>query len=334
MRLTPMALGVLKCGIHLLGVALLGWLILAVQQDYFGADAAKELIKYCGRTALEFLFLTLLISPLALWTRTPALIRVRRLVGLWCFFWACLHLLAFAALELGWELKLLLVEVVKRPYLLLGSVSWSLLLALAVTSNRAPDQLYLNGINRQLFVPFIEQIEARCEVVSLTGERDWRLHRLTGGKVWFSPVDDAARQGFEDLWSDLRGGEPEEPAHLTVLGRDVVVERTAGSMARATFAELCRRPLGPQDYLAIAERFHTLFLEDVPLLSPANQQEARRLVTLIDALYEAHARLIVLAEAEPTALYPEGDGAFEFERTASRLNEMQAADWMTRERSV
>jgi cell division protein ZapE len=205
---------------------------------------------------------------------------------------------------------------------------------LAVTSNRAPDQLYLNGINRQLFVPFIEQIEARCEVVSLTGERDWRLHRLTGGKVWFSPVDEAARQGFEDLWSDLRGGEPEEPAHLTVLGRDVVVERTAGSMARATFAELCGSPLGPQDYLAIAERFHTLFLEDVPLLSPANQQEARRLVTLIDALYEAGTRLVTLAAAAPEALYPEGVGAFEFERTASRLNEMQAADWMTRERSV
>lgn len=140
MRLTPRALGVLKCGIHLLGGVLFGWLILAVQQDYFGVDAAKELIKYCGRTALEFLFLTLLISPLALWTRTPALIRVRRLVGLWCFFWACLHLLAFAALELGWDLSLLLEEVVKRPYMLLGSLSWLLLLALAVTSNRWSQQ--------------------------------------------------------------------------------------------------------------------------------------------------------------------------------------------------
>ncbi len=140
MGLTPKAISVLKCGIHLLGGALLGWLILAVQKDYFGADAAKELIKYCGRTALEFLFLTLLISPLALWTRTPALIRVRRLVGLWCFFWACLHLLAFAALELGWDLSLLLGEVVKRPYMLLGSLSWLLLLALAVTSNRWSQQ--------------------------------------------------------------------------------------------------------------------------------------------------------------------------------------------------
>ena len=205
---------------------------------------------------------------------------------------------------------------------------------LAVTSNRAPDQLYLNGINRQLFVPFIEQIEARCEVVSLTGERDWRLHRLTGGKVWFSPLDESAREGFEELWSDLRGGEPEEPAHLTVLGREVVIARTAGSLARATFAELCGTALGPQDYLAVAERFHTLFLQDMPLLTPANHHEARRLVTLIDALYEAGTRLVALAAASPEALYPEGVGAFEFERTASRLNEMQAADWMTRERSV
>ena len=140
MGLTPKAMSVLKIGVHLLGGALLGWLILAVQQDYFGADAAKELIKYCGRTALEFLFLTLLISPLARWTRTPALIRLRRLVGLWCFFWACLHLLAFAALELGWDLSLLLEEVVKRPYMLLGSLSWLLLLALAVTSNRWSQQ--------------------------------------------------------------------------------------------------------------------------------------------------------------------------------------------------
>jgi methionine sulfoxide reductase heme-binding subunit len=130
----------LKAGFHLLGLLPLGWLFFALQHDYFGADAAKELIKYCGRTALELLFVTLLISPLAKWTATPALIQVRRLVGLWCYFWACLHLLAFAALELGWDLSLLLGEVVKRPYMLLGSLSWLLLLALAVTSNRWSQQ--------------------------------------------------------------------------------------------------------------------------------------------------------------------------------------------------
>lgn len=199
---------------------------------------------------------------------------------------------------------------------------------LAVTSNRAPEDLYKNGINRQLFLPFIDILRQRCEVVETAGARDFRLDRMAGAKVWFSPLDDAARSGFETLWSDLKGGEPEEPAALPVLGRQVRVQRTVGGMARATFNELCGSPLGPQDYLAIARRFHTLFLSDVPTLSPANHHEARRLVTLIDALYEAKTRLVVLAEAEPESLYAEGVGAFEFERTVSRLNEMRSASWL------
>jgi cell division protein ZapE len=196
---------------------------------------------------------------------------------------------------------------------------------LAVTSNRAPEDLYKNGINRQLFTPFIDIIRDRCEVVQTAGARDWRLDRLSSAQVWHTPND---RAGFEALWRELKGGEPEESAHLTVLGRDVVVERTVGAMARASFADLCGRPLGPQDYLAIAERFHTLFLEDVPILGPANHHEARRLVTLVDALYEAKTKLIVLAAARPEALYTEGVGAFEFERTVSRFNEMQSRDWL------
>ena len=196
---------------------------------------------------------------------------------------------------------------------------------LAITSNRAPEDLYKNGVNRQLFTPFIDIIRERCEVVPTAGARDWRLDRMTSAQVWHTPDD---RAGFEDLWRELKGGEPEEPAHLTVLGRDVKIERTVGSMARATFAELCARPLGSQDYLAVAQRFHTLFLEDVPILSSANHHEARRLVTLVDALYEAKTRLIVLAAARPEALYTEGVGAFEFERTVSRFNEMQSKDWL------
>ena len=199
---------------------------------------------------------------------------------------------------------------------------------LAVTSNRAPEQLYLNGINRQLFLPFIGIIRDRCVVVETAGARDWRLDRLTGTPVWFA----VGEPGFEQLWADLKGEEPEEPTSLTVLGREVVVERTVGGMARATFAELCARPLGPQDYLAIAQRFHILFLEGVPKLGPANHHEARRLVTLIDALYEAKAKLVVSAAAAPEALYVEGVGAFEFERTVSRLNEMRSRDWLARER--
>lgn len=204
---------------------------------------------------------------------------------------------------------------------------------LAVTSNRAPDQLYLNGINRELFTPFIDLIEEKCVVVNVAGARDWRLDRLLGDRVWFAPADAEARAGFETLWSDLKGEQAECPARLTVLGREVVIDRTDGGLARATFARLCGTALGPQDYLAIAGRFHTLFVEDVPVLGPANHQEARRFVTLIDALYEAGTRLVTLAEAAPEALYAAGEGAFEFQRTISRLNEMSGAEWLARERS-
>jgi len=196
---------------------------------------------------------------------------------------------------------------------------------LAVTSNRAPGELYKNGLNRQLFLPFIAEIEKRCVVVEIDGARDWRLDRLMDTPVWFGPDH---RHAFEALWYDLRGGEPEEPAHLAILGRDVVIDRTAGSLARATFDDLCDTALGPQDYLAVAARFHTLFLDAVPVLGPERRQAARRFVTLIDALYEAGTRLVVLAAAEPEALYPTGDGAFEFERTVSRLREMSSASWL------
>lgn len=201
---------------------------------------------------------------------------------------------------------------------------------LAVTSNRAPEALYANGINRELFLPFIAVLRDRCQVVELTGERDWRLDRMKGRRTWLAPADDGARAEFEAFWRELRGEAPEAAAHLTVKGREVTIARTAGGLARATFAELCARPLGASDYLALAERFHTLFLEDVPVLGPHNHHEARRLVTLIDALYEARTRLVVLAEAEPERLYPEGVGAFEFERTVSRLNQMSGAQWLER----
>jgi cell division protein ZapE len=205
---------------------------------------------------------------------------------------------------------------------------------LAVTSNRAPDQLYLNGINRQLFLPFIAMLERRCVVVGVSGARDWRLDRLMGTRVWYTATEAGQRTGFEGLWEQLKGEQQESPTRLTVLGRELVIARTDGGLARATFAELCGTALGPQDYLAIAGRFHTLFLENVPVMGPDNQQAARRFVTLIDALYEAGTRLVVLAGAAPEALYREGVGAFEFERTASRLNEMASADWLARERSA
>lgn len=203
---------------------------------------------------------------------------------------------------------------------------------IAVTSNRAPEDLYKNGLNRQLFLPFIDILRDKCDVVETAGAKDFRLDRMSGAKVWFSPVNKDSQRELESLWSDLKGGQGETPSVLPVLGRHVRIERTVGGMARGSFAQFCGMPLGPQDYLAIAKAFHTLFLEDVPILSPDNRQEARRLVTLIDALYEAKTRLVVTAAAEPEVLYPKGDGAFEFERTVSRLNEMRSQSWLEQER--
>jgi cell division protein ZapE len=199
---------------------------------------------------------------------------------------------------------------------------------LVATSNRPPDDLYKDGLNRQLFLPFIQALKSRTEVVAVAGPEDHRLNRLRGGRTWFSPVDDEAAAAFDALWRDQTDGAAERAAHLTVLGREVRHPRAVGGQVRATFAELCGQPLGAGDYLAIAEQFHTVFLERVPQLTAAKRNEARRLVTLIDALYEARTRLVVLAEAEPGALYPAGDGAFEFERTASRLEEMRSAEWL------
>jgi cell division protein ZapE len=199
---------------------------------------------------------------------------------------------------------------------------------LVATSNRHPDQLYKDGLNRQLFLPFIAQLKTRTEVVSVAGSHDYRLDRLRAAGTWFSPADPDNARSFDALWRDMLGGEDEIGAEVEVLGRHITLPHAFGGMVRSSFASLCNVALGPNDYVALADRFHTVFLEDVPRLTPDRREAARRFVVLIDALYEAHTRLIMLAEAEPTALYPAGDGAFEFERTASRLQEMRSADWL------
>jgi len=201
-------------------------------------------------------------------------------------------------------------------------------LTLVSTSNRAPDDLYRNGLNRQLFLPFIAMLKTRMDVVSVAGERDYRTERLRAAGTWFSPIDPDHERVFDRLWLDLLGGETETGATLHVLGRDEHWPRAAGGLLRAHFNSVCVHALGPEDYLAIAGRFHTVFLEQAPKLTPDRRNEARRLATLVDTLYEARARLVVLAEGEPDSLYPSGDQAFEFERTASRLKEMRSADWV------
>lgn len=199
---------------------------------------------------------------------------------------------------------------------------------LVATSNRRPDQLYQDGINRQLFLPFIDLLTSKVEVVDVAGPHDYRLDRLRAAGTWFAPVDPDNERSFDGLWREMLGPEDEDGEIVEVLGRRIVFSHAAGGLLRASFASLCSVALGPNDYVAIAARFHTVFLDGLPKLAPSRREEARRLVTLIDALYEAKTHLIVLAEAEPVRLYPEGDGAFEFERTASRLQEMRSADWL------
>ena len=196
------------------------------------------------------------------------------------------------------------------------------------TSNRPPDDLYTDGINRQLFLPFIDMLKARLEVVRVAGPKDWRLDRLRRSQVYLSPINAEMRAAFEALWLDQLGGADESPAMLDVAGRKLAFDHAAGGLLRANFLELCRVALGPKDFLAIAAAFHTVFVEDVPVLTPERRNEAKRFTTLIDALYEARAKLVVLAEAEPEALYPSGRVAFEFERTASRLQEMRSAAYL------
>ncbi|GGL21024.1 cell division protein ZapE [Caulobacter rhizosphaerae] len=203
---------------------------------------------------------------------------------------------------------------------------------LVATSNRPPDDLYKDGLNRQLFVPFIEMLKEKLEVVAVRGPVDFRLDRLRAARTWLAPDDKANAAAFDALWTDMLDGAEETGAKLEVLGRKMHFPRAAGGLLRASFASLCQQALGPQDYLAIAERFHTLFLEDVPLLTPERRDAAKRFNTLVDALYEADAKLVALAHGEPDALYPAGDGSFEFERTVSRLQEMRSADYVARVR--
>ena len=194
------------------------------------------------------------------------------------------------------------------------------------TSNRVPDDLYKDGLNRQLFLPFIALLKDRMEVRELASDRDHRQDRLQGAQVWFSPVDAHARAQINALWEELTHG-VEEPLNLHVQGRVVELPRYHNGVARASFFTLCGRALGPADYLRLADAVRMLVIEEIPRLSRQNFNEAKRFVTLIDALYEAKVRVICSAAAEPEMLYVEGTGSFEFERTASRLREMMGADW-------
>ncbi len=200
------------------------------------------------------------------------------------------------------------------------------------TSNRHPDDLYTDGINRQLFLPFIERLKEKLDIMQIDAQKDYRLERLSAAPVYITPLGPEAAAAMDDAFARLSGGARAEPVDIQVQGRTLHAARASHGAARFSFEELCARPLGAADYLALARNFHTVLLENVPVLSKDKRNEAARFVTLIDALYESRTKLVISAAAEPDDLYPTGDGAFEFERTASRLHEMRSDDYLAAER--
>ncbi len=199
---------------------------------------------------------------------------------------------------------------------------------IVATSNWPPRRLYENGLNRDRFLPFIDLLVARLDVLALEGPVDYRLSRLKDLPVYQHPLGPEASACLERVFHLLTDGLPGAPEEVAVGTRQLLVPRAAAGVAWLDFQALCARPLGAADYLALTERYHTLILENVPLLTPDRRNEARRFVTLIDALYERRMMLFLSAEAPPEALYPEGDGAFEFRRTVSRLVEMQSRGYL------
>jgi cell division protein ZapE len=205
---------------------------------------------------------------------------------------------------------------------------------LVATSNRPPDDLYKDGLNRELFLPFIALLKERLDIVSLNGPTDYRLDRLGGMDTWHVPNDEETTARLREIFFRLTDYPPEDSANvpseeLSVgSGRTMHVPKSLKGVAVFSFARLCREARGASDYLAVARRFHTVIIVGIPIMGPENRNEAARFVTLIDALYEHKVKLIAGAAAQPAALYPAGDGSFEFERTVSRLMEMQSEDYL------
>lgn len=198
------------------------------------------------------------------------------------------------------------------------------------TSNTAPDDLFKGKPGRDAFLPFIALIKRRLEVLVLEAARDYRRERIMDMPTWHMPADARAERALDAAFRELTGQDHGTPMRLTLLGRALEVPQAAEGVARFDFETLCGRPLGPADYLAIATHFHTLLLDGIPRLGAENFDKAKRFVTLVDALYEHRVKLVASAAAAPDRIYEQGENAAMFNRTASRLHEMQSRDWRAR----
>lgn len=203
------------------------------------------------------------------------------------------------------------------------------------TSNRPPDDLYKDGLQRDRFLPFIELFKKKLCQIHLDADKDYRREHFEQlDTTYFVGKPKGAKKFIKQIENQFVPTGELEPMKLHVQGREITINRTSNDIAFASFTELCEKPLGAADYIAIAEEFKTLVLENIPQLSPAKRNEAKRFVTLIDALYNHKVNLIATAEAKPEELYPAGDGSFEFERTVSRLIEMQSNEYIHAEHVV
>ena len=199
---------------------------------------------------------------------------------------------------------------------------------LIATSNVPPDDLYKDGLQRERFMPFIDVFMEKMEIIELDSGTDYRLQRLQELDIYITPNSTEADAKLKKAFHDLTVGMEPRSVSLSVNGRSIDIPMAAEGVAFTSFTELCAKPLGAGDYLAIADKFHSLVMNGVPKLGPEKRDQAKRFVTLIDALYDARVNFVCAADAPPTELYTEGDGAFEFERTVSRLIEMQSPEYI------
>ena len=206
---------------------------------------------------------------------------------------------------------------------------FSLGCVLVATSNVAPEDLYRDGLNRGLFLPFIDLLRQHVDVTTLDSDTDYRMQKLANLPVYVAPLGPQADAAMEAAWHKVTDGMKAAPSEVPRKGRSIPVPAAAGRAARFSFADLCERPLGAADYLAIAERFDSVFLEGVPQLGPERRNETKRFINLVDTLYDNAIRLYVSAAAQPENLLTEkrGTEGFEFDRTVSRLFEMRSADY-------
>jgi cell division protein ZapE len=202
---------------------------------------------------------------------------------------------------------------------------------LVATSNVAPDDLYRDGLNRGLFTPFIGLLKRHADILDLDSDKDYRLEGLDRIPVYLTPAGPQADRRMDEVWRAMTDGATPAPVTIPVKGRRIEVKQAAGGAARFSFAELCEQPLGARDYMAIADRFDTFLIDRVPVLDPTLRSATKRFILLIDTLYDRKKRVVLSAEVAPDRLYAGRPGvteAFEFDRTASRLMEMQGREWL------